>query len=224
MKRFSFVLLAFGLVAAVGSRAGEISQKSNTQDRSFERLKSTSVGSRGSFKADDPANISLQCLDYVSRPDLATVDTATGNGDAEIFLVSTLALQDLDQPTRLHTRRRRAEPATLQVNIDIWPKIPPADATAAEIRAFVKDPANWPSDSLTSAVGNFGGFCQMLKHTPIPMRAIIWTNGKRFHARLATPAMIVFKTDKRVSMLGLPPIKHGPLNGDRIKVAVRFWD
>ena len=38
MKRFSFVLLAFGLVAAVGSRAGEISQKSNTQDRSFERL------------------------------------------------------------------------------------------------------------------------------------------------------------------------------------------
>jgi hypothetical protein len=48
--------------------------------------------------------------------------------------------------------------AALDVNIDVWPKTPPANPTSAELRAFLKDRANWPSDSSYAGGWELWGF------------------------------------------------------------------
>jgi len=48
--------------------------------------------------------------------------------------------------------------AAIDVVIDTWPKTPPVDPSPAELRAFLKSQANWPSDSSFGGMWELWGF------------------------------------------------------------------
>ena len=125
-----------------------MTQSSNSQDRFFERLPDLQLvrGAKVRKIALDISTDSTWTL--ASSVAWATVAPASGTGSQQAHLtIDANALVGVDDASFVVTLTQGdGEQATLDVNLDIWPKTPPTNATPEQLRAFVKDRANWPSD------------------------------------------------------------------------------
>lgn len=158
------LLLAFGFVgSAPAAAAVGLAQKENPFDRSIDRLPDLRLV-RGARLKDIVLVVSAdegQSWTITADEEWAKLSPTSGTGPAEVKLTfdydafvgedhpaATVVLMDAEDPTDL---------ATLPLNIDIWPKTF-RGSTVAEMRAFVKDRANWPKDPSYQNMWELWGF------------------------------------------------------------------
>lgn len=150
------LLLFLSCFATTADAAVTLNQVDNSHDRSFERLPDLQL-LRGSFSKEIHIAIDAETdeswtLSANSAWMLLSETTGTGPSTVVLTFDHTLVDGADDLAGQLSVSSDApsdggSSVATLDVNLDIWPKIPPADATSAELRAFVKNRDNWPSDS-----------------------------------------------------------------------------
>jgi hypothetical protein len=140
--------------------ATELSQKTNSQDRPFERLPNLNLVRGAKMRQMHLLVDAAQAWTLTSSEAWVQLDQNSGTGNAEVTLtINTDALQSQEDVQSILTLTEEGQDAvTLEVNIDIWPKIPPANASPTQLRAFVKDAANWPSDSSYKNLWELWGF------------------------------------------------------------------
>jgi hypothetical protein len=155
--RFSHRLVGLASLAVLfagPAAAIELTQKANPHDRAFERLPDLNMV-RGRQLKKIELEVTAEAMETwtleADQPWMSLELPAQLVGPATVTVrFDRAALDLLDNPLGTLTLTSDADPSqpvTLEVNIDVWPKLPPENATPAEIRAFVRDRANWPSDN-----------------------------------------------------------------------------
>jgi hypothetical protein len=149
------VTLALSLLALPGLAAVGMTQAENPFDRAHERLPDLNL-LRGAKLKTIPLVITADAGEaWTLQPSesWAQLSTLSGTGPAVVTLTvdeTQLADADTGAATVLLVGPDGGTPgsnvAEIAINIDIWPKLTDA-STRAELTEFVKNPANWPSDS-----------------------------------------------------------------------------
>lgn len=156
--------LAIVVAAAFGTDAQAVTleQRANPHDRGFERLPDIRVLRGAKFKrvvlevgaeADEEWTLSTDQT-------WVELSATSGTGPGEVTMtLDHEALEAIDAGSAAVAVTGTVAPtlAILDVNVDVWPKLTDA-STPAELRAFVKDPANWPSDSSWRSAWELWGF------------------------------------------------------------------
>jgi hypothetical protein len=156
-----------GLVFSVPAfGAVELTQRDNAFDRSFERLPDLNLV-RGAKMKDIMLDVSAEAGEawtITADADWITVDPASGTGPGAVVLRFDYDnLEGQDDPTGNivvlgpDIAMTGDNVAVLDVNLDIWPKTFEGE-TDAELRAFLKNRDNWPSDSSYPNMWELWGF------------------------------------------------------------------
>ncbi|MBL92840.1 MAG: hypothetical protein CMH56_13630 [Myxococcales bacterium] len=146
--------------SGASAHALDLQQKANPQNRAFENLPQLNL-IRGAQLKDIPLEITAEGDWTLSaNKSWAQLDATSGNGNQTVVLrIDEQALTSLDDATATLTLSAPgSDDVALEVDIDIWPKIPPADATPAQLRDFVKNRDNWPSDGSFPRMWELWGF------------------------------------------------------------------
>lgn len=161
-----FCLATVGFAAASAQAAVGVQQLDNAFDRPHERLPDLNLVRGGRLKTI-PLSISAGVDEaWTLQPSAPWIELSALSGTGPMTVALTfdyalLAEEDDVTGTVLVIGPDGGDPgsnvASIDVAVDIWPKRTAA-TTRAELRAFVKDRANWPSDSSYADAWELWGF------------------------------------------------------------------
>ncbi len=157
------IALASALLAAIPVSAATVAQETNPYDRPFERLDGLHLVRGAMLKST-----SLEITDAAGQDWTVSADAAwmsftpeSGTGDATVTVTFDAAMLNAgdDQAATITVDvDAGTETLTLPVAVDMWPHLAPEADHNNALRSWLRDPANWPSDSSYHKAWQWWGF------------------------------------------------------------------